>query len=533
MIPHLPSSIESYLKDTGFTATEILVIKKLLEEDVLTVRELATKTVRSTGIIDQAIKKLAVKKIVSREMINGQPKYRILSLEAITHWLEQEKKSRQLVIERRHRDFETFLSTVQKDKSRPDMEYFEGEEGIRKAYMRLLEQDAEIVGFIPIAFKEEDDPLRTFRLEYFRQRRLRKVFLRQITTDTTLARRYQNRDAFEYRQTRLVPEEELYIPFEKFVVGDIVACIDHLIQRVCFIRYPEFAKAEKMAFEKLWSRSEKSVGSTEVVVAQVTNRHPISRKTKILSALRIFCMSKISLAVFLSIFILLGVFTYGLSEYTQLMNLQRVQDKIASIAATAALDVDPKDLAELQVQDDYKKPEWTKVVTQIKNVRLHNQHVYFVYIIRKSAKDPNSLLFVADSHSLNPFANTDNDPTNDVDANNDGTIDSVDYLQWPGQEYPNPPPGVMNGFIQPYATSSFYTDSWGTMITGYAPIKDGSGSTIAVLAVDFSAEDFKRLTQISLIPFIICGLFLALFLVARCIALQYKCSLRHRFRCSS
>lgn len=527
MIHHLPSSIESYLKDTGFTATEILVIKKLLEEDVLTVRELATKAAKSTGIIDQAIKKLIAKKIVSREMINEQPKYRILSLEAISHWLEQEKKSRQLAIERRHRDFESFLSAVEVGKNRPDMEYFEGEEGIRKAYMRLLEQDTEIVGFLPIAFKEEEDPLRTFRLEYFRQRRLKKIFLRQITTDTALGRRYQGRDAFEYRQTRLVPEEDLYIPFEKFIVGDIVACIDHLIHRACFIRYPDFAKAEKMAFEKLWSRSGGAAASTEVVVAETGNPHAISRKTKMLSTLRIFCMSKVALGLFIFLFVGSVIFTYELSRYTKALNLQRVQDKVQSIASTAALDINTKDLAALQTADDYKKPEWARIVNQLISIRLHNEHIFYVYIIRKSPANPYQLQFQADADSLNPVANTDNDPSNNVDLNSDGKIDEHDTLISPTDPYPGAPSEAFIGFDHATTNKNFYTDSWGTVITGYAPIKNESGNVVAVLAADYSGADFESLSRVSIWPCVFIGLLLLAFIILRCFALQKSCKLIH------
>jgi hypothetical protein len=52
----LPSSIESYLEEAGFTVLEVLILKRLLEEEALTVREIASKTGKSSGAIDQAMR---------------------------------------------------------------------------------------------------------------------------------------------------------------------------------------------------------------------------------------------------------------------------------------------------------------------------------------------------------------------------------------------------------------------------------------------------------------------------------------------
>jgi DNA-binding MarR family transcriptional regulator len=62
MTTSLPAGIESYLKEAGFSATEMLIIRKLVEEDCLTLRELAGKTGKSTGVLDLAMKKLLQKK---------------------------------------------------------------------------------------------------------------------------------------------------------------------------------------------------------------------------------------------------------------------------------------------------------------------------------------------------------------------------------------------------------------------------------------------------------------------------------------
>lgn len=46
----------------------------------------------------------------------------------------------------------------------------------------------------------------------------------------------------------------------------------------------------------------------------------------------------------------------------------------------------------------------------------------------------------------------------------------------------------MDGFHAPDASSEFYTDKWGTFLSGYAPIRDEEGKTVALIGVDMKVE---------------------------------------------
>jgi len=43
-------------------------------------------------------------------------------------------------------------------------------------------------------------------------------------------------------------------------------------------------------------------------------------------------------------------------------------------------------------------------------------------------------------------------------------------------------------FVKPVATENFYTDEWGTWLSGYAPLKDKSGRTVAIVGADISVK---------------------------------------------
>ena len=753
----LPSSIEAYLTEAGFSGSEITIINKLVSEDALTIRELAAKTGKSTGVLDQAMKKLIKKGIVDKEIINEVPKYILHSLQSVLDLVKDDTKQKQQMIVRKFENFEAFIATLKKGKHRPEMEYFEGREGIKRAYMQLLDRGRLFLRYGPTLYTAEEDPLRDFRVQYFRERQHRGIFSREITHDTPLGRRNRSRDAFEYRETMLVEEERYPFTFEKIIVGDTVACFQLEKDQACFIRYTELAEDERAFFERMWRKKKQNEaekdaqpkGSTLPVIVM----DAVPTKTRILSQVRDFFLSSRSLVIFglcslvaagltyaiyqndanlnlkriqdkvlsiaatgalqfdandlnqlhtivdinkpeyakviyllnairkqndgvkyiyimrptekdgiwefvadadsldpyskkdlngdgkiddadhlsppgehyvgldttsmqfalnkavalkspvknqwglllsafapirnadnktvailgvdmlnsdvgnptqdtfttiyyflgfflLFVFIRLAAFnrslfkeicdlikirkvmitlgiagfaslaiTFGLYEYTQAINLHRMQDKVLAIASTAASQFSAKDFDALQVKDDWKKPEWAKVGNQLEKVRKENSDVFYAYVIRKSKADPTKMEFAGDADSINPFANTDNDPTNDVDMNRDGKIDGSptggDYQSWPGQPYPTAPRAAFDAYNGPTITSQLYADQWGKFVTGYAPIKDQNGRVAAILAIDIAATSQSQLTNQVFAPIYVFITFFVLFVLFR------------------
>lgn len=189
-----------------------------------------------------------------------------------------------------------------------------------------------------------------------------------------------------------------------------------------------------------------------------------------------------------------------------------------SIAVTGALQIDGNDLAQLQVQDDWKKPEWAKVVHILENIRRGNPNILYVYILRKNPQNPMKIDFVSDSHSLNPFANSDDDLTNDIEVMNEGRDPGVpdtpesDVLAWPGQPYEEASlVDIERAYRGPTTSRNFYKDTWGIQISGYAPIKDDAGNVTGILGVDMSKPQFKKESHDEVVMFILLVFFVLLF----------------------
>ena len=69
-----------------------------------------------------------------------------------------------------------------------------------------------------------------------------------------------------------------------------------------------------------------------------------------------------------------------------------------------------------------------------------------------------------------------------------------------GMVYPDPPTALLNGFSQPTAVTEFYTDAWGTLLSGFAPIYDSRGQVVGIVGVDMDSGDvLKRMEYVSTI----------------------------------
>jgi len=497
----LPASIEAYLSDAGFSATEILTLKKLLEGGALTLRELAAKTGKSTGVLDAAVKKLLARRLICRETVNDTPKMLLKSLEPIVAWVKRDTEEKLETMKSRARNFETFIASLKVESTRPEISYFEGEEGIKKAYMKLLDlQVKEFLCYRPVTTKEEEDPLCAFRVQYFRERYKRGIFARALAPRTALGRRFQSRDAFEYRETQFLKEEEFPITFEKIIAGDTVACFNHAEQRACFLRYPELAQTEQSMFELLWRRAKEPLSQAQTIALALpkTSEPQIALSTRSLSTLREFFLSRTSVVIFAVGAVLAAAVTYGLWWHTYDLNRERVKERAMAIAATAAMEFDVRDIEQLRTKEDVKKPEFMKLVTHLREVKTRNENIRFVYIDRPTVSEGASWEVVADADYGTP----------DEDLNGDGIIEDFEQLTMPGQVYPHIDPLAAERLIKP--TADFLEDEWGAYCDASAPIVDADGKAIAVLFVDIDLQHVKDLTAES---FKVIYVFICLFLL--------------------
>jgi methyl-accepting chemotaxis protein len=165
--------------------------------------------------------------------------------------------------------------------------------------------------------------------------------------------------------------------------------------------------------------------------------------------------------------ILIAVITVTTYAYTYNQAKEALKDTIKnqlmqlSNIAASQLSFEQIDLlANIQAGDN-DNPELKKINTIFYNIRKNDQDISEFYAMRKEADG--SVVFVADDWMLDP-----NEEASAV-----------------GDPYTDYEPTLLDAFTGlSTASEDIYTDQWGTWLSGYAPLKDASGKTVAVLAVD-------------------------------------------------
>ena len=205
--------------------------------------------------------------------------------------------------------------------------------------------------------------------------------------------------------------------------------------------------------------------------------------------------------IFLNVFIaslilsslIVGVFF--LYKDTQKILKDQLFNSIDSIVSSYVEDVDYKDIEKLTSPEMFVSDEYKNVASVLSKIVTHYPEVSFAYIEKIQEVDGvERVVFLADGWSVDPYANTDSDTTNDVDINKDGVVDENDELTYITEEYENAPiTSIKEGYKDIYIDNTFYTDEWGSFITGYAPIKNDKGETVAVLAVDIRDTTFDTI----------------------------------------
>src|SRR3989339_182293 len=197
--------------------------------------------------------------------------------------------------------------------------------------------------------------------------------------------------------------------------------------------------------------------------------------------------------------------TYVLYGFTQDLLVERLRERLTAIVSTASLRFSAEDVESISSYEDSNKPAFAKIVEQLDELRSANKNLQYAYIMRRT-DDPNTFEFVADADSLSLLE--------DIDENGNGILDEEEQPPMPGDPYDVSEYPVLRdeAFYYPVAEHELASDQWGSLLAAFAPIRDSSGNTVAILGVDVIVTDFMQVTRATLMPFLLFVLFLILML---------------------
>jgi len=191
-------------------------------------------------------------------------------------------------------------------------------------------------------------------------------------------------------------------------------------------------------------------------------------------------MKKISIAIFRSfqtkvtLYLILSMLFIGIVSNLAILRFalnsqfNDLRNKLMIIAQTAALMVDARALMQVPLSRQGEETAQFKAIAQdLTKIKKANPAIKYIYTLTKTEKE-GIWQFVVDPS----------------------------LTSHPGDEYDvSRFPEMAAGLNSPSADRKLESDEWGVTLSGYAPVRDANGKSVAVLGVDVSAEQVYLLQR--------------------------------------
>ena len=192
--------------------------------------------------------------------------------------------------------------------------------------------------------------------------------------------------------------------------------------------------------------------------------------------------------------------------------IDEIRHHAMGVAIAVAAGIDAADLEQVHTPDDMGKEAFLRVQRLLDRVSKQNPDVRYIYTMRRST-EPDAVVtdyvFVVDESPR--------------DRDGDGVISEDELGEEPGAPYDATTwPQLVEAWHRPTADTRIQPDPpYPDLISGYAPIKNDLGQTVAVVGVDITADTVhgKLLAvQVAIVPVSL----IIIFLITLVVSLYYQ-----------
>lgn len=162
----------------------------------------------------------------------------------------------------------------------------------------------------------------------------------------------------------------------------------------------------------------------------------------------------------------IGITAHLYYQSTKAMLRQDIRNRLHDAVAIGALQVDAAAHAKLTAPDQEGSPDYLRLKKTLQRIRDAGTDIRFVYTMRQDAQG--NIVFIVDAE----------ESEQDIAHLGDIYDDAGDFLE-----------ANFAAFQSATTAENFYTDKWGTWLSGYAPIYAPDGRREAVLGMDISADN--------------------------------------------
>ncbi len=194
---------------------------------------------------------------------------------------------------------------------------------------------------------------------------------------------------------------------------------------------------------------------------------------------------KLTLSIVLFGTLITGILSFLLYTTTRSQMRDDFKQRLLDIVSIGALSLNGETLDTLHLPEQEGNDQYLAIKGMLKGIKANTGDLHFVYTMRIDSEG--RIMFVVDESD---------DPEN------------IAHL---GDIYTDASPFLRRNFKDmdtPLVENDFYTDRWGTWLTGYAPVFDSRGKRVGVLGVDVRADSIRNYEKKLL------WLFITIFLLA-------------------
>lgn len=188
--------------------------------------------------------------------------------------------------------------------------------------------------------------------------------------------------------------------------------------------------------------------------------------------------TRVTLALLAVVIFILVLNNFIIYKSTVDSQIDQLRENLMMVAQTAALTIDGDKLAEVPLNMGGVDSEAYKTVAaSLRKIKAANPPIKYIYTMTKT-QNKWVWKFIVDPEPV---------------SRGQGDRQLTSY---PGDVYnARRCPAIIRALNEPSADSSFTLDEWGVFLSAYAPVRDSSGSVVAVLGVDALAQQVYDLKK--------------------------------------
>ncbi len=250
--------IEKVLTDIGLSTKEARLYLTCLRLGSQTASVIAKYSgVNRTTVYD--IFEGLIKKGLATKIDKGTAVYfQVLDPKNLMNYLDRDKNEYLRKIEKQKQEIQEILPAIQSIEStvstKPKVQFFEGEKGMREAYEDTLGSDEPIRAYANV--EEMHRALPNFFPEYYQRRHDKNISIQAICPDNDLSKERKLHDKEELRKIKLIPNKKYSFSPELNIYNDKVLIASWREKMAIIIESREIADLHKKMYDLLWSKLE-------------------------------------------------------------------------------------------------------------------------------------------------------------------------------------------------------------------------------------------------------------------------------------